>query len=62
MWTDQPIRVLAVFVLAPILVYKGIGYGDWFIIAYGIALFAWDLFCILYKAPVQLEVQRTASK
>ena len=54
-WTDQPIRVFAVFVLAPILIYKGVVLDDLFVGVFGVALFVWDFYCILYKAPVNLQ-------
>lgn len=55
MLTDQPIRFVAVFILAPILLYRGFVHTDYFIILFAISLFIWDLYCILYKAPVQLD-------
>jgi hypothetical protein len=49
--TDQPGRILAVLVFAPLIVYKGIKYRDWFLLAFGILLFAWDLFWLLCRPP-----------
>lgn len=47
--TDQPGRVLAVFVLAPIILYKGIHYDDPFLVLFAIMLFFWDLYWLLIK-------------
>ena len=49
--TDQPGRFLAVFVIAPILLYKGIRYADWFIILFALILFVWDLYWIITQPP-----------
>lgn len=49
--TDQPGRVLAVFVVSPILLFKGLKYKDYFIIIFAIILFFWDLYWILTKPP-----------
>lgn len=40
--TDQPGRLLAVFVIAPVLMYKGYKYGDVFIMLFALLLFLWD--------------------
>lgn len=50
---DQPGRVLAVFVFAPLLFIKGIRYSDIFLIIFSICLFVWDLYWILFKSPVE---------
>ena len=49
--TDQPGRVLAVFVIAPTLAKKGIDYNDIFITVFSITLFTWDLFWLIAKPP-----------
>jgi hypothetical protein len=49
--TDQPGRVVAVFVVAPILARKGIEYDDAFIKAFAAVLFAWDLYWLLARPP-----------
>lgn len=49
--TDQPGRVLAVFVFGPLLVYKGVIYKDWFLIMFGILLIVWDMYWLLFKEP-----------
>lgn len=58
-WThlasDQPGRVLAVLVFAPIIFWKGLVYKDIFLVAFSVLLFAWDLFWILFKAPATLS-------
>ena len=48
---DQPGRLLAVFLFAPILIYKGHKYSDNFLILFGLLLFLWDLYHILYTKP-----------
>ena len=50
--TDQPGRILAVFVIAPILLYKGYIYQDKFIIAFAVILFFWDLYW-LFTQPAR---------
>lgn len=49
--TDQPGRVLAVFVISPILLFKGIKYKDYFIIVFAIILCIWDLFWLATEQP-----------
>jgi Mn2+/Fe2+ NRAMP family transporter len=53
--TDQPLRVIAVFVFAPILILKGKKYHDRFLITLGILFIIVELFCIFYMEPKQLE-------
>lgn len=48
---DQPGRLLAVFLFAPVLIYKGYKYSDKFLILFGLLLFLWDLYHILYTKP-----------
>jgi hypothetical protein len=50
-FTDQPGRVLAVTVVSPLLMYKGIQYNDNFIVSFAIILFLWDLYWILFSPP-----------
>jgi len=52
--TDQPGRVIAVFVISPILAKKGIEYKDNFISVFAAALFTWDLFWLIMKPPKHL--------
>ena len=47
--SEQPGRLLAVFVFAPLILYKGIMYSDWFLIAFAILLFAWDMYWLAFK-------------
>lgn len=49
--TDQPGRLLAVTVFSPLLAYKAWLYQDKSIGAFSIALFAWDLYWLLYHEP-----------
>lgn len=48
---DQPGRILAVFIIAPILLCKGVYYNDWFVIFFAIILFIWELYHIIYTKP-----------
>lgn len=50
-FTDQPGRILAVTVVSPLLLYKGIQYNDNFIKLFAIVLFLWDLYWILCFPP-----------
>jgi len=49
--TDQPGRLLAVFVLAPIILFKALQYKDIFLAIFAIALFIWDLYWLLTQPP-----------
>jgi hypothetical protein len=54
MWlfaSDQPGRFVAVFVVSPILAYKGIAYDDLFLQVFSALLFAWDLWWLVSAAP-----------
>lgn len=55
--SDQPGRVLAVFVFAPILMIKGVHYKDWFLIAFALLLFVWDLYWLVFKAPCKSDTK-----
>lgn len=55
--TDQPGRLIAVFIIAPILAYKALKYHDTFIGVFSIVLFIWDLYWLLYAEP---KVQKKA--
>lgn len=46
-----PKYMLFILIITPILLYKGIGYNDVFIIFVAILLFLWDFFWILYTRP-----------
>ena len=49
--SDQSGRILAVFLVAPILFSKGIIYNDEFIIIFAVILFLWDLHWLCVKPP-----------
>jgi hypothetical protein len=51
MFTDQPGRYFAIFVFAPILIFKGVYSSDYLLLILGLALFFWDLYWILFKKP-----------
>ena len=48
-YSDQPVRFLAVFIIAPIIVYKGYIYNDHFLVIFSILLFIWDLYWLICK-------------
>ena len=48
---DQPGRLVALIIVAPILFYKGLKYNDLFIIAFSIVLFLWDLYWLVTSKP-----------
>jgi len=49
--TDQPGRIIAVFIISPILLYKSHKYKDWFIFIFSIILFSWDLYWLVCEPP-----------
>jgi len=51
MFTDQIGRYFAIFIFAPILIYKGIVNCDYILLILGVALFFWDLYWILFRKP-----------
>lgn len=51
MFTDQIGRYFAIFIFAPILIFKGIYLNDILLLILGIALFFWDLYWILFRNP-----------
>ena len=51
LYTDQPGRLLAVFILAPLIAYKACIYNDLFLLIFSIMLFIWDLYWLIYKEP-----------
>ena len=52
--TDQPLRIVAVFIFAPILITKGKKYHDNFLIILGILFIIIELFCIFFMEPKKL--------
>ena len=53
--TDQPGRLFAIFIFAPLLIYKACIYNDKSLLFLGILLFLWDLFWILNYSPKTLQ-------
>jgi len=51
MFTDQIGRYFAIFIFAPILIFKGLNNSDRILLILGIALFYWDLYWILFRNP-----------
>ena len=56
---DQPVRYAAVLLFAPYILWKGVQYKDPPLIAFAIGLFVWDLYCIVFRAPVALSSAST---
>ena len=52
--TDQPLRVAAVLVFAPILFMKGKKYHDDFLVLFAILFIIVEVFCIIFMSPKQL--------
>jgi hypothetical protein len=50
--TDQPGRLIAVFILAPLIAYKACIYNDTFLLIFSIMLFMWDLYWLINKKPL----------
>jgi hypothetical protein len=61
-FTDQPGRILAVFVISPILLWKGLQYKDWFIILFAVVLFGWDLYWLLMKEPCKKALSKAEAE
>ena len=53
--SDQPGRVFAIVVFAPLLIYKGSVYNDSWLIILGLLLFFWDLYWIIYYPPKVID-------
>lgn len=51
---DQPGRILAVFVFAPIIYKKSLKYKDKFLKLFSLSLFCWDLFWLISYKPQKL--------
>ena len=49
--TDQPGRIMAVFIFAPLIAYKACLYNDIFLLIFSIMLFIWDLYWLINKKP-----------
>ena len=49
--TDQPGRVVACFIVAPVLAQKGLYYEDRFIVSFSVLLFAWDMYWLMKHPP-----------
>jgi hypothetical protein len=56
---EQPGRLLAVFILAPIIAYKSYVYNDLFLLIFSIMLFIWDLYWLICKEPIQESIQES---
>ena len=53
--TDQPGRIFAIFIFAPLLIYKGGKYNDKCLILLGVLLFIWDLFWVIHYPPNKIR-------
>jgi hypothetical protein len=49
--SDQPGRIIAVFFVAPILLYKSHKYRDISIFFFSIILFSWDMYWLICEPP-----------
>ena len=52
--TDQPGRVLALFIFCPIILCKGIKYKDNFLVFFSLFLFFWELLWITKYEPKKI--------
>lgn len=48
---DQPGRFVAIFIISPMLLYKGYNYNDIYLILLAIILFFWDTYWIVTSKP-----------
>jgi hypothetical protein len=48
---DQPGRIIAILLIAPILLFKGYTYKDTFIMVFAIILFIWDFYWLTFTKP-----------
>lgn len=58
--TDQPGRLVAVGIVSPLLMYKGVMYEDVFIQGFSLVLFVWDLYWIITKPPIVRGVNNSS--
>jgi hypothetical protein len=54
--TDQPGRLFAILIFAPLLIYKGSVFKDNILIILGIVLFLWDLYWIVNYPPLTQDL------
>jgi len=52
--TDQPGRVLAIFIFSPLILCKGINYEDKFLILFSLLLFFWELLWLTKYGPKKI--------
>ena len=50
-YNDQPGRIIAVTIISPTLLFKGILYNDKFITIFSMLLFFWDLYYLVFTKP-----------
>jgi hypothetical protein len=54
--TDQPGRIAAVFIVAPMIAHKGfIEYDDQFLKGFSVTLFVWDLWWLCNRPPRKMN-------
>ena len=53
--SEQPGKVLAIFLFSPLILCKGIKYDDKFLILFAIILFFWELLWITKYKPKEIE-------
>lgn len=49
---DQPGRLMAIFLFAPTLIWKGVYRNDIILCVLGVSLLIWDLYWVIFKKPV----------
>ncbi len=54
--TEQPGRILAIFIFAPYLIYSGYIYNDKIILLFGIIFFIYELFWIIFYKPKSINI------
>lgn len=53
--TDQPGRFFAIFIFAPLLIFKGCNYKDNVLVSLGLLLLFWDLYWIINYPPLMKD-------
>tara|TARA_B100000214_G_scaffold312954_1_gene245387 strand:- start:7618 stop:7791 length:174 start_codon:yes stop_codon:yes gene_type:complete len=54
--SEQPGRILAIFVFAPLILCKGIKYKDYFLVIFSIVLFVWEVIWVMYYPAKRVMV------
>ena len=59
--TEQPGRILAIFVFAPYLIYCGYIYNNKLLLLFGIIFLIYELFWIIFYKPKTIETDDVIS-